>query len=278
MNTLPPWLVVGALCTLPKLDERSGRYGHRYRVAFIKPSSVCRGGYEVGVQPIDRPEYKQPKGVAVGHCQEVKVDPPSAPVGLPLILAGLAALCLCACGGALFTEAPEVQDAPGAIEGGPSTVDDAAFDHEDGDGMASASADHVGAHPGPDAGPEAAPDAPAPEAAPDAPDAAPATEGGEGDACAPVSHTDGLGQSWQDCVPLGTYSLSEAMAACVAGYGSALACSSHICGTGQPSDPAFHAVCGSVVCWAYDGPYVGKVTLPASGGCPSSGSMMADWR
>lgn len=36
-------------------------------------------------------------------------------------------------------------------------------------------------------------------------------------ACAQfVTHSDGLGQTWQDCVPLGTYDEAEAMAACKA--------------------------------------------------------------
>jgi hypothetical protein len=31
-----------------------------------------------------------------------------------------------------------------------------------------------------------------------------------------VTHDNGLGQIWQDCVPLGTYNLSQAMKACAA--------------------------------------------------------------
>lgn len=40
------------------------------------------------------------------------------------------------------------------------------------------------------------------------------------DACAPITHNNGLGQTWTDCVPLGTYNESQAMAACAASFGS----------------------------------------------------------
>jgi hypothetical protein len=193
-------------------------------------------------------------------------------------------LVLSACGGVPFTELP-------------ASIDDAGYPSDD------ASAAIETATPGPDAeatsrdryavAPEAsdgAPDAPADagvrlydDAHPDARadgsplDAADAQPPGTGpDGCTLVTHSDGLGQSWSDCAPLGTLDLAEATAACVAGYGSNLACSSHICGSGQPSDPAFHAVCGSLVCWAYDGPYAGKVSLPSSGGCPSASG--APWQ
>jgi len=36
------------------------------------------------------------------------------------------------------------------------------------------------------------------------------------DACALVTHNNGLGQTWQDCVPLGTYNEAQAMKACAA--------------------------------------------------------------
>lgn len=35
-------------------------------------------------------------------------------------------------------------------------------------------------------------------------------------ACTPVTHDNGLGQTWQDCVPLGTYNEGQAMKACAA--------------------------------------------------------------
>jgi len=42
--------------------------------------------------------------------------------------------------------------------------------------------------------------------------------GGVVDACTPVTHDNGLGQTWQDCVPLGTYNQSQAVKACKASF------------------------------------------------------------
>ena len=43
--------------------------------------------------------------------------------------------------------------------------------------------------------------------------------GGVADAgCTPVPHDNGLGQTWQDCVPLGTYNQSQAVKACKASF------------------------------------------------------------
>ncbi|MBV9947205.1 MAG: hypothetical protein JOZ69_10180, partial [Myxococcales bacterium] len=61
----------------------------------------------------------------------------------------------------------------------------------------------------------AMPDAPAPDAAmfdggiPDA-----ATDDGATEACSAVRHSNGVGQSWQDCAPLATYDQMEATSAC----------------------------------------------------------------
>jgi len=66
---VPPWLTVGALVTLPKLDSRTVKHGHRYRVVHVELSPhAAVTGVEVGVQPIDAPEYKQPKCVCMSHC------------------------------------------------------------------------------------------------------------------------------------------------------------------------------------------------------------------
>jgi len=42
------------------------------------------------------------------------------------------------------------------------------------------------------------------------------SDGGIVDACVLVTHDNGLGQTWQDCVPRGTYNLDQAMKACAA--------------------------------------------------------------
>lgn len=185
---------------------------------------------------------------------------------LPLAL--LLALAGC---GAPFTMAPATAESDAG--GDTASSEDAGADRVFADGGPSATADHFGGVHHDAEGLDAQGgtlEASTEEGGP--------TEAG-GDACAVVHHDDGQGQSWADCSPLGTYTEAEALAACTAAYGASAFCSApHICGTGTAGDPSFHAICGSVVCWAYDGPYVGMVTLPASGGCPRSGASMAAWR
>ena len=72
---VPDWLTVGTLVTLPDLDNnRTAKYGHRYRVVHVKPSASMRSGTEVGVQPVDALELKKPKCVDMDHCARVVVD------------------------------------------------------------------------------------------------------------------------------------------------------------------------------------------------------------
>src|SRR5262249_35456040 len=53
--------------------------------------------------------------------------------------------------------------------------------------------------------------------------------GSSGGTCAGVSHTNGLGQTWQDCVALGTYNHEQALNAGRASFGDSCA----------PTDPQF---------------------------------------
>jgi hypothetical protein len=91
----------------------------------------------------------------------------------------------------------------------------------------------------------------------------------QGDGCCgagcQVKHTNGVGQSFFSCAPLGTFDLDQATAACVAFTGDAAAC--HALSCGNPNQ----AVCsdGSAVacdCWIY-GDSSGKVRLNAPGQC-----------
>lgn len=71
-------------------------------------------------------------------------------------------------------------------------------------------------------------------------------------ACALVTHTNGTGQTWQDCVPIGTWDESQAMRACKAS-GAALCTAVGGCGVSS------YAVCGHDLpgmqqhggCWEY---------------------------
>ena len=62
--------------------------------------------------------------------------------------------------------------------------------------------------------------------------------------CTPLTHSNGLGQTYQDCAPLGTYNATTAMEACVAAFGGS-ACTDH--------GPDCQSV--SLVSSTYDGAY-----------------------
>ena len=91
------------------------------------------------------------------------------------------------------------------------------------------------------------------------------------DACAPVTHDNGLGQTWQDCVALGTYTQVQAMKACAAsGAGMCLALNG--CG-GINWEVRGYTTDGSQVLgfWMYGGSGTGLVAPGASGSPPCSG-------
>jgi hypothetical protein len=89
----------------------------------------------------------------------------------------------------------------------------------------------------------------------------------DADACAPVTHDNGLGQTWQDCVPLGTYDLDQAMKACTAHTGDVRKCAKAPgCGSApwvvqDTSDPSDYL-------WGYEGNTAGYVG--EHGGCPTT--------
>jgi len=90
----------------------------------------------------------------------------------------------------------------------------------------------------------------------------------------PVTHSNGIGQTWQDCVPLGTYNLSQAMKACKAAN-SGKCVDSQGCGAGQLVvlgwNTAGTQLTGS---WGYGGfpeSFACSANSGASCGCVSSG-------
>jgi hypothetical protein len=92
----------------------------------------------------------------------------------------------------------------------------------------------------------------------------------EVDACTPVLHSNGLGQSWTDCVPLGTYNEAQAKKACWAAVGPASAMS--LCNvTPSCNEAVFYAV----GIWSYAGATAGYVSsMPVT--CPTVSSPMWD--
>jgi hypothetical protein len=101
------------------------------------------------------------------------------------------------------------------------------------------------------------------------PDSSAPTEA-EVDACTPVLHSNGLGQSWTDCVPLGTYNEAQAKKACWAAVGPASAMS--LCNvTPSCNEAVFYAV----GIWSYAGATAGYVSsMPVT--CPTVSSPMWD--
>lgn len=59
-------------------------------------------------------------------------------------------------------------------------------------------------------------------------------------ACTPVTHDNGIGQTWQDCVPLYTYDKDQAMKACKAA-GAPVCIENERCGTGVYEVQGFSA-------------------------------------
>jgi hypothetical protein len=69
--------------------------------------------------------------------------------------------------------------------------------------------------------------------------------GGLVDACALVTHNNGRGQTWQDCVPLGTINDAQAVKACQASSATGCAASSS-CG------PCYYdSFLSAYVCWGH---------------------------
>jgi hypothetical protein len=108
------------------------------------------------------------------------------------------------------------------------------------------------------------------------PDSADATtDGGVDAACTPVTHDNGLGQQWTDCVPLGTYNLAQALKACAA-YCAVNSCLPDA-GGACINNPGEGAECGNAefvtaqfgdTVWQYAGSYAGYARPSTSATCP----------
>jgi hypothetical protein len=83
-------------------------------------------------------------------------------------------------------------------------------------------------------------------------------------ACALVTHDNGLGQTWQDCVALGTYDENQAMKACM--VSGAMNCQTvAVCGSALPEVRGYSTDGSKIIGrWGYQGVlagYVGTGTL-----------------
>lgn len=77
--------------------------------------------------------------------------------------------------------------------------------------------------------------------------------GAGGSTCTPVTHDNGAGKTWQDCVPLDTYNMEQAMKACQASYLSCV----ESCG-------ACVNLGGAYACWGISGSVAGHVYMTSA--------------
>jgi hypothetical protein len=90
-----------------------------------------------------------------------------------------------------------------------------------------------------------------------------------GTACQ-TTHSDGVGGSFYDCVPLSTYTQQEALAACAEHAGSASFCGVGACGSSLVVCD-FGSPLPDCTCWSYENRLAGHVFAAKSCYCPMSG-------
>lgn len=93
----------------------------------------------------------------------------------------------------------------------------------------------------------------------------------DGDGCTPVTHSNGAGQMWTDCVPLGTYNETQAMKACAAQAVTEPAIYSCIASSDVCSAEMYVESTGGFGIWTYAGPFTGYF---GPGNCPTSSDPM----
>jgi hypothetical protein len=111
-------------------------------------------------------------------------------------------------------------------------------------------------------------------------DAAGMEDGTAGDGACSIAHSNGLGQTFVDCVAAGTHDQTQALAACAASTGNSSLCalSSLSCGgTGFGGGTKGSPVCSSgskpCACWSFSGSDSGRVSEPATAcACPTQSS------
>jgi hypothetical protein len=91
-----------------------------------------------------------------------------------------------------------------------------------------------------------------------------------------ITHQNGLGQDFHDCVAKGTFNLVQAIQACAAYTGNQNLCMTATCV--QPKDDL---VCGSLnnkcACWDYNGVTPGHVYLSGNSQCYCPGGNDPSW-
>ena len=97
-----------------------------------------------------------------------------------------------------------------------------------------------------------------------------------------TTHSNGVGQSFYDCLPLDTFNQTQALAACTAFTGNQAQCTGAGC-LAPDGGPSGNVVCSSAsptdcVCWQYDAPFAGRYYnsgMPGNANCFCPGSINA---
>jgi len=113
----------------------------------------------------------------------------------------------------------------------------------------------------------------------DAGDGASAGDDGGDGGCQPVTHNNGFGQTFVDCVALNTHDETQAHKACLALEAGACAVRTVNCVSGAPQMLECENTLGQCACWAYTGTYTGsanKDSLSNLCACPTA-SLSPAW-
>jgi hypothetical protein len=97
--------------------------------------------------------------------------------------------------------------------------------------------------------------------------------------CQPVTHNNGFGQTFVDCVALNTHDETQAHKACLALEAGACSVMSVNCVSGAPQMLECESTLGQCACWAYTGTYTGsanKDSLSNLCACPTA-SLSPPW-
>lgn len=103
-----------------------------------------------------------------------------------------------------------------------------------------------------------------------------------GDGGTVYTHNNGAGQAWQDCVPLGTYDMAEAIAACGAfckdgsctcSWGNAELPGGADAGTEHIAQAYDNTMKKITWTWVWDGPYAGRAA--GDGNYPPYGNLVS---
>lgn len=92
--------------------------------------------------------------------------------------------------------------------------------------------------------------------------------------CTQYTHSNGVGGTWTDCVPLHTYNAAQAIKACLASFPAGPCVSPPDGGECSGDGIAYTMSTGGWTVFVYDGGLQGLVVLP-SGNCAAPGSTVA---